>query len=338
MSRGARNYMFTVFGDGEDPLRLLDVSSWLDQGWVTYVIYQRELCPDTAREHFQGYMEFNVQKRYTEIHAQLDGMSNAHLEPRRGPQHAAIAYCSKEDTRIEGPWIFGEPKNQGQRQDLDAVKADLDKGYTIKRIADEHFHTWVRYPAALKQYRRMNQGRRNWPMQLIFLIGPTGTGKTKEAMRLVSGLPDHDVYFKDLGKWWDEYDGQHTVVLDEFYGNWMPFSVLLRLCDRTPMSVECKGATVEFTSRRLIFTSNQDPSEWYDVSRTHQGVWESNPLRRRIQEYGQLIYTGEVHRAPPVLVAAPAADFPAPSAGPNPRASRVDGSAFDLPEWEVRMN
>lgn len=50
----ARNYVFTLFEDQllfpEGP-PLLDGS--LFPPWLTFVVYQRELCPDTARVHFQ---------------------------------------------------------------------------------------------------------------------------------------------------------------------------------------------------------------------------------------------------------------------------------------------
>lgn len=44
--------------------------------------------------------------------------SSAHLERRRGTHRQALAYCTKEESRVEGPWQHGEEPAQGQRNDL----------------------------------------------------------------------------------------------------------------------------------------------------------------------------------------------------------------------------
>ena len=81
------------------------------------------------------------------------------------------------------------------------------------------------------------------------------------------------------------------------YGNRFPFVELLQLLDRYPYQVEDKGVHMEFNSRRIVFTSNQEPEDWYSAERTHQGDWASNPLNARLREFGTIIRTGEVHRA-----------------------------------------
>jgi len=64
------------------------------------------------------------------------------------------------------------------------------------------------------------------------------------------------------GTWWDGYEGQHTVIIDEFY-SWLRYDFFLRLTDRYPLQVETKGGSVQFVSRRIVFTSNTQPTEWY---------------------------------------------------------------------------
>lgn len=62
--------------------------------------------------------------------------------------------------------------------------------------------------------------------------------------------------------WWDGYEGQQVVIIDEFYG-WLGYDFILRLTDRYPLLVETKGGTVQFVSRVVIFTSNSHPRDWY---------------------------------------------------------------------------
>jgi hypothetical protein len=302
MSRGNRNFCFTVFAEPGEDLRLLDPSSW--PVWVTYVIYQMELCPDTARHHFQGYLELEEQKRYQALQRELVGLETAHFEPRRGNQAQAIAYCRKEETRVDGPWEHGNPKAQGKRNDLLAAKAAIDSGSSAKRLAAEHFPVFIENHVGLQKYRLLTAPVRDWPMELIVLVGPTRTGKSRKAH---GDFPN--AYWKDSTKWWDGFDSHETVIWDEFYGHSCPFSTLLRLTDRYPMQVEIKGGYVQFNARRIVFTSNQKPKDWYSAEATHQGDWKQNPLRARLREFGRVVYLGEAHAVP---------QLPQPPAGVSP--------------------
>lgn len=162
---------------------------------VQYAIYQLEIGEE-GNVHYQGYVELKVGHSKT-----LKGMRKllpgAHLEIRRGTQAEAIAYCSKEDSRIEGPFTYGTPRpGQGSRSDLLAVKALLDLDTNDKQIADEHFGSWVRYHKSFDEYRALSKppvdttpyslADFNWPPLSLdrscFLYGPPGTGKTSFAL------------------------------------------------------------------------------------------------------------------------------------------------------------
>lgn len=304
----ARCYMFTLFAPPGEDLLLLDWDLFPD--YCSYLVYQRELCPDTNREHFQGYLELNTPRPFTSLQRDCPQLATAHFERRRGTQAQAIAYCSKVDTRIdgEGPWEFGDRKAQGQRADLAAVKATIDSGASMKRVSEDHFTEFVKYERSFRSYKRLHTVQRHWPMQLILYLGPSGTGKTR-AVR--ARFPE--AYWKPHGKWWDQYDGEEVVVIDEMYGSSFPYTELLRLFDRYPHAVECKGGTIEFSSKIIVMTSNQEPEDWYSAERTHKMPWAESPLKRRLDEFCQIIRTGVIHRVPPPP---PLADLDAPA--PNP--------------------
>lgn len=281
------NVMFTVFAtEGEDLLDL-DASLW---PLCRYAVWQREVCPETGREHFQGYLELAKKQSFALLH-DLEGLETAHFEPRRGSQKQAQDYCSKEDTRVEGPWTYGEAKHQGERTDLAAVKQDIDEGASNKDLWQEHHPTMVRYHKAYAVYKRTTAPKRSWAMEIVVYVGPSGTNKSKTAYEAYP-----DAYWKPKGKWWDGYDGEETVIIDEMYGSSFAYGDLLQLLDRYPYSVETKGGTVEFNSHRIVMTTNQEPEDWYDSEKTHQMSWEESPLYRRLHEFGRIIRTGEVHR------------------------------------------
>lgn len=116
-----RNWMVTWFTDPTgldfDGMRTL-----------RYLVFQHELCPLTARDHWQGYAEFTVPKRMAAVKELFEDRT-IHLEARRGTREQARRYCMKEDTRFPGeePYEFGEwDRVQGQRTDLIEARKSIE--------------------------------------------------------------------------------------------------------------------------------------------------------------------------------------------------------------------
>jgi len=149
----------------------------------------------------------------------------------------------KEDTRVEGPWTYGEEPQQGKRVDLEAVKRDLDDGARDEELAEKHFSAWLRYRQAFKEYRLLKQSKRSWPTTVSVYWGASGTGKTRRAEWEARSRAEHedDIYWlNNTGGntlWWDGYTGQSVVVIDDFYG-WVKYSDMLRVIDRYPYAVQ----------------------------------------------------------------------------------------------------
>lgn len=104
---------------------------------IKYMVYQKEICPSTKKEHWQAYCEFAGQKRYAEI-KKIFNDNTIHIEPRKGNQKQAIAYCSKEDTRSGDTVTIGAPGLQGNRSDLDSIYDCVESKMTVKEILKEH--------------------------------------------------------------------------------------------------------------------------------------------------------------------------------------------------------
>nr|WAE42253.1 MAG: replication associated protein [Cressdnaviricota sp.] len=120
--RRFRNYVFTSFDENPPSF-----------DGARYLIYQRERCATTARDHWQGYVEYFTPTSLPVAKSHL-GQTRIHLEPRKGTQSQAIEYCRKEDTRVHAPVEYGLRGHQGSRTDLDEMVELILQGGTALEI------------------------------------------------------------------------------------------------------------------------------------------------------------------------------------------------------------
>lgn len=226
---------------------------------LKYCIYQIEECPNTKKRHLQGYFVFSTRKRLDTI-KKLLGDNTIHLERRRGSHDDAKRYCSKEESRVEGPFEFGDDEDlrKSKKRKLDEIRDRIQSGASERDIADEYFGLWVRYHKAFNAYRLLISQSRDFETEVRCYWGKAGVGKSRRA----SYEAGPNAYRKPLGPWWDGYDGEQNVIFDDFYG-WIKLDEFLRICDRYQHRVPVKGGFVNFRPKLIIFTSNVEPLKWY---------------------------------------------------------------------------
>jgi hypothetical protein len=125
----------------------------------------------------------------------------------------------------------------------------------------------------------MYQPERTETTELHIYWGPTHTGKSHTAFEEARKLGP--VYVKPSdSQWWDGYEGQPSVILEDFRGE-IPLAMMLRLADKYPLRVQVKGGYKQFNSKRIYITSNIDVDEWFN---TNQKGYEASmdAFRRRI--------------------------------------------------------
>jgi hypothetical protein len=203
------------------------------------------------------------------------------IQKMRGIIEGKIVDSGELDERICS-LLSDKPKKLDER--LLEIKKAIDEGSTFEEIADSHFDLYVRYYKGLEKYKMLKSKPRNHHVDVIVIQGPTGTGKSKWAM---DNYPN--AYWKQRSNWWDNYEDQETVIIDEFYG-WLPFDLLLRLCDRYPLLVETKGGQVQFIAKTIIITTNALPSSWYKSCyfpsfARRVTKWMVMPILGNIQEF-----------------------------------------------------
>lgn len=108
-------------------------------------------------------------------------------------------------------------------------------------------------------------------MDFHWWYGDSGSGKSLTARR---ENPDH--YLKHPNKWWDGYNGQQCVIIDE----WQPSHSMLahhlkEWCDHHAFCAEVKGGTMCIRPPKVIITSN------YSLEECFPNQADLLPLKRR---------------------------------------------------------
>lgn len=247
---------------------------------VSYLVYQREICPETNTEHYQGYAEFvdavTIRVAQRKLHVPL-----AHMEKRKGKPSQAAAYCMKDDTRKPGCDYVEEgirrpdPK-PGTRTDIIALRDAIQSGKRGFELIDDDTlcltaAKYIRFTDRLVELCQQRAGREWRTVKTTLLIGSGGSSKTKRALYQEENedglcLRKPDCYrvprSKNL-KWFPNYQGETIVVFDDFYGSSCQYTWFLDLFDGHECALETKGGYGYACWTECWITSNVHPDQWW---------------------------------------------------------------------------
>lgn len=315
----ARNYCFTIH---ECPnINWEEVYQEHAQG-IKYLVVQREVCPETKRQHWQGYVELKVPKTIPQWQSWVDCGKAFHCEARKGTAQEAAKYCKKDDTRMPDtvPFEFGTISKQGERSDLSTVASMVIEGKTMKEIALASPATFVRYHKGLGALQSITREKTKRQMDIWIFTGPSGIGKTTWANWKWPGA----WMATDSAPFWaDGYQGEDTIIFEEFSGATPLTSILLPLLDGTLQQLPSKGAFVPLMATRVVFLSNMYWAQWYPDPH--------GALRRRVDQFcsrkGQL-FEPELETPMPLDVGRALMETYPPSLAMTPRVTYEDEPGF----------
>lgn len=181
-----------------------------------------------------------------------------HLEQCAAPA-LAYKYCTKEETRVADPETHGVPPAQrnvagdvAARNKLlleEGAEKAVEKGYIPLK-------EYVKIRGAIKLYNAVvNKPEPIDKLNNIWIYGPPGTGKSRWVTHNHPGL-----YDKPLNKWWDAYEGEDVVALDDFGKEHACLGGhIKRWADHYPFTAEIKGSATTIRPKQIIVTSNYTP-------------------------------------------------------------------------------
>ncbi len=262
----SKSWAFTDF-------ELLDWRKIYEQSdQIRYICWGTEICPTTNKKHYQGWIQINYKARLGGI-KKVCQSKKIHIESCRGTEEQNDKYCQKDNLYEK----IGEYMVQGQRTDLEGLKKIIDEGGTFKEIADANFQSFIQYNRGFQVYKNIvDKSRRKCfrMVKTIHIHGKTNTGKTRKAMSY------SDDTYKIQGnalQWWDGYDGEETLVIDE-YDNQIPITELLGILDGYQLRLPIKGSFTYANWKTIIITSN------YKKLHAKAKKMHRHALKRRITE------------------------------------------------------
>lgn len=203
--------------------------------------------------HWQWIINLSRQARITQLKKILP--AGTHIELTRSA--AAEEYVWKEETRVDGTQFeFGKkPFRRQETKDWDAIK-DLAKEGRLDEIDSSVF---VCNYNSLKRIAKDYHQPQPMHREVFCYWGATETGKSHRAWKEAGW----DAYPKiSTTKFWDGYRGQENCVVEEFEGD-IALVHILRWTDEYPVTIEEKGGAICYKSKRIWFTSNTHPRDWY---------------------------------------------------------------------------
>lgn len=292
---------------------------WDSNGQIRYCIWEAEVG-ELGNHHLQGYTEFKSalkpgrhgkyssgKRKGQECREGVKGLFRCnwmHLEPSKGTQKSNQEYCRK-DVQDEENWDettetfddfgereellkqirgeFGEAARNGASYDL--IDSLRDNTMTLSNIASQFPQQFLKQHTGIQKAKfLLESGERN-EIDITYLWGESGGGKSALAQLLYPGERRFVLeYAEGSGvTWWDSYDDEPVVILEEYKSN-MKLGKLLKLLDRGVYKAQIKGAHVKVKATKFIITSNLPPWRLYPKTADE----EIKALYRRFHEFGEV--------------------------------------------------
>ncbi len=220
-----------------------------DEETMDYLVYGKEEGTE-GTPHWQCFVAFKKRKRRRQISSIFN---RAFIECMKSTPAACATYCKKDGDYVEhGTCPLSKSKKQSNKMKRkwekiyeNAKKGDLDE--IPKDVLIRYYHG----------IKRIKQDNYKPPPDIAsvcgtWLYGPPGCGKTHYVKAMA------DVYDKPINKWWDAYNGEDNVLLDDVDHDNVKYITgrLKRWSDKYSFPAEQKGTMVWLRPKKIFVTSN----------------------------------------------------------------------------------
>ncbi|RIB24503.1 hypothetical protein C2G38_2168352 [Gigaspora rosea] len=278
---------------------------------VSHINWQFELTKDEFL-HSQVYVQLNTCMTMKVIKELFDD-SSMFIEKIKTTSLLAKLYSGKiynhcekhKDSRwgrgklseeITGLFEFEEYKNEEYEAIVEGNKMLVNGAtplevfkHNVEKVRYSHNYDGMKKIYEDLQQEKKKETRQFWRPVTFYLFGPGGSGKTGLVQELFSDeLYDKPKKQRSGSNWWNGYEGQEIVLIDEFYTK-IDWGDMINILNDSCFNVEKKHSGFEpFIAKYVFLTATKPPEEAYNFNQT--GVTEDDNKRDYEQFDRQLDY------------------------------------------------
>lgn len=267
-----RMWCFTLPADEKEgehikwPLATRDLPPihWASHYAFRYMKYQVEKAPSTGKIHLQGFI---CLKRALRLSQMKNAYSQrAHWEKSRGTIEDNDNYVSKQDTKVCGPFELGTRPEGGTsktRARWETVKEMVKDGSNRNQILMDmpELAPQVRgIDALIEAFKPAPEISRE--ITVFYIYGTTGVGKTHHALKQ---FPDAFLLRGKYqeGKSFDMYQGEKTLILDEWSPYEWPLTLMNSILDKWKCPLICRYSNKYAMWTTVVITTNAKFEDCY---------------------------------------------------------------------------
>ncbi len=169
----------------------------------------------------------------------------------------------------------------------------ITKESVISQLSGSQYARWHRQIDDVNAQRMRNEAEK-WRVEMkesgktvvvIWIFGEAGTGKTRLAKEYA--MKSAPYYITGTARDpWQNYGGEHTVIIDELRPSIIPHEELLRLLDPFGYDTEVMGGSRFFdkaiAAELIIITSPYSPEDFFKTSALNNDIDKADQLLRRL--------------------------------------------------------
>nr|QXP08314.1 MAG: replication associated protein [Arizlama virus] len=255
----SRSYCFTLNNYSQEEYEALQNTE------AKYIILGKEKG-ESNTPHIQGYIYFTTVKSLDQLKKL---QPRAHWEIAKGNAEQNRTYCSKDGDFWEKgtPPLTSKQKGEANAERWESAKRAAIEG----RLDDVPDDIYIKYYRTIKEIKKDNMphipdhpdvtGEWYW--------GEAGSGKSRTARE-----KHPNSYLKMCNKWWDGYQNEPTVIIDDVDVNHKVLGHHLKIWgDRYAFLAETKGGALRIRPQKIIVTSQ------YSIDQ----IWEDEETRAAIK-------------------------------------------------------
>lgn len=281
----SRNWLLTINYKDEEPRNNNELLDYIkDFKSLQYTSFQLEQG-EKGTKHHQIYIAFQHAKSFETIKKLFP---KAHIESMQGTPQQASDYCTKTDTRIGEPIIYGELPIKGKRTDMEDIYQMIISGCSDMQIRESYPSQYIRYNHKFKDIRqeileeKFKKVFRK--MDVIYLCDSPGRGKTRYIMEKYG----YDEVFRvsNYKNPFDTYKGEKVIVFEEFRSS-LPIEQMLHYLDGYPIRLPARYGDKVACYIKVYIVSNWEYLEQYrNIRELHPTTMKA--FDRRVNYCGNL--------------------------------------------------